>query len=50
MIRSLTPPIPAKEIKFSLCKTCGKPIRYNGKYWEHVTFSPRHAAIPSPAK
>lgn len=32
------------------CKSCGKPIAFTGKFWEHTTCSVRHPAVPAIAK
>jgi hypothetical protein len=39
-----------KKIKLGTkdtCKDCGKSIRWNGKYWEHSDYTPRHIATPT---
>lgn len=28
------------------CASCGRPIRFVGKYWEHIGWTPRHPARP----
>lgn len=28
------------------CQACGREIVFNGKYWAHVDWNPRHVAIP----
>lgn len=33
-------------MKKDICKSCGKPIEFTGKYWEHIGLTPRHPAIP----
>ena len=41
--KSLTVRPPTKE--GPLCRSCDKPIRHNGKFWEHVGMTPRHPAV-----
>lgn len=30
----------------SICKLCGKKIKFTGKVWYHIDYNPRHIAIP----
>jgi hypothetical protein len=32
--------------KKSICQTCGRPIVWTGKYWEHTEGQFRHIAYP----
>jgi len=32
----------------TICDMCGAPIRWQGQYWEHTTYNPRHIARPAP--
>lgn len=36
-----------KRFDEAICGSCKKPIRFNGSFWEHKTYTPRHPASPS---
>lgn len=35
-----------KGLKLGTCNSCGLPIRWMGRYWEHTTGTWRHIAQP----
>jgi len=31
------------------CAVCGHPLRFEGRFWEHVGAAPRHQPVPKAA-